>query len=711
MRGRMKKGIALILSAVISAATLATTLPQAVVSVYAAGTDKDLQLGASALAPVMTSVQETYDWDEKSRVTTAQTVYYGSSGSQKWYVIGCNGAGAVQVSNTVTLFAPDNMATGQKYKDGGTSHSYVDSDIRKVLIGDDGTGGYYNSKFTDGERGAIVARTLTQDTYRSTSDNFCDGISDAGEPSDKLWLLSTKEADRIGKSYRTANDFWWLRSPGNFDSGAATVNIAGQVGYNGLLVYYGGGVRPAFNLNLSSIIFTSDAAGIKSQGAAGTLSAPGNHTTAEWKLTVKDDNLSASISGNVTRLGSTITVPYTVSGTDRVSVFISDKAWDASGAALKYYGALDTSSGDGKGSFTLPDDYDSSWKVYILAENINDNTKTDYASTPVEISLDTPVTTYAVTVNNGTGNGDYAEGASVTISANEPESGKQFKEWTASGITLTDAQKSSKNLTFTMPANAVTLTATYEDIPTTTYAVTVNNGTGSGNYAAGASVTIIADAPENGKVFDKWTTSDGVTFANASSTTTSFTMPAKPVTVTATYRDMETVATPTFSPEGDTYTSVQNVTISCATDGATIYYTTDGSTPTTSSSTFTGVISVSTTTTIKAIAVKSGMTDSTVASATYTIKTAPVITKAPQAKANLVYNSQPQELVTAGEVTGGTFYYAIGTATEATEPYTTSIPSKTEAGIYYVWYKVVGDGNHRDTEEKCVEVTIAEDKK
>lgn len=78
-------------------------------------------------------------------------------------------------------------------------------------------------------------------------------------------------------------------------------------------------------------------------------------------------------------------------------------------------------------------------------------------------------------------------------------------------------------------------------------------------------------------------------------------------------------ATPTFSPAAATYTTPQNVTISCSTSGATIYFTTDGMEPTTNSSVFSSAIPVSSTTTIKAIAVKSGMDNSTVATATYTI--------------------------------------------------------------------------------------------
>ncbi len=81
----------------------------------------------------------------------------------------------------------------------------------------------------------------------------------------------------------------------------------------------------------------------------------------------------------------------------------------------------------------------------------------------------------------------------------------------------------------------------------------------------------------------------------------------------------EQAATPTFAPAGGTYADAQSVTISCATSGASICYTTDGTAPTASSTPYTGAITVSSSETIKAIAVRSGMTDSAVASASYTI--------------------------------------------------------------------------------------------
>ena len=85
----------------------------------------------------------------------------------------------------------------------------------------------------------------------------------------------------------------------------------------------------------------------------------------------------------------------------------------------------------------------------------------------------------------------------------------------------------------------------------------------------------------------------------------------------------EQVATPTFTPKAGEYNAVQNVTIACTTNGATIHYTTNGDTPTAESTEYTAAIPVSTTTTIKAIAVKDGMNNSAVATATYTINTTP----------------------------------------------------------------------------------------
>ena len=82
---------------------------------------------------------------------------------------------------------------------------------------------------------------------------------------------------------------------------------------------------------------------------------------------------------------------------------------------------------------------------------------------------------------------------------------------------------------------------------------------------------------------------------------------------------VESVETPVFNPVGGSYTTVQQVTISSATNGATIRYTTDGTEPTDNSNIYTAPIQVNNSLTIKAKASKEGMNDSATASASYSI--------------------------------------------------------------------------------------------
>ncbi|MEY8389596.1 S-layer homology domain-containing protein [Oscillospiraceae bacterium 38-13] len=147
----------------------------------------------------------------------------------------------------------------------------------------------------------------------------------------------------------------------------------------------------------------------------------------------------------------------------------------------------------------------------------------------------TAQSTYTVTVNGGTGGGSYAAGDTVTITSTVP-SGQRFTGWTVNAGGTTLANASSATTTFTMPAQAVTVTADFENIPVPTFFVTVNGGTGGGSYAAGDTVTITSTVP-SGQRFTGWTVNaGGVTLANASNATTTFTMPAQAVTVTANFQ-------------------------------------------------------------------------------------------------------------------------------------------------------------------------------
>ena len=96
---------------------------------------------------------------------------------------------------------------------------------------------------------------------------------------------------------------------------------------------------------------------------------------------------------------------------------------------------------------------------------------------------------------------------------------------------------------------------------------------------------------------------------------------------------------------------------------------------------------------------------------TVTINRAPTnVAAAPTAITGLTYNGSAQELVTAGTASSGCkLRYALGSETAATEPYSDSIPTATNAGTYYVWYyNAVLDNNHEDSVPKYVEVKVAQ---
>jgi len=124
-------------------------------------------------------------------------------------------------------------------------------------------------------------------------------------------------------------------------------------------------------------------------------------------------------------------------------------------------------------------------------------------------------------------------------------------------------------------------------------------------------------------------------------------------------------ATPKFSVAAGTYTSIQSITLSDTTSGATIYYTTNGTTPTTSSTKYTGAISVSATETIEAIAVATGYTNSSVASVKYTIS---LTAATPTFSVAAGTYTTTQSVTIADATSGSTIYYT----TNGTAPTTSS---------------------------------------
>jgi len=142
---------------------------------------------------------------------------------------------------------------------------------------------------------------------------------------------------------------------------------------------------------------------------------------------------------------------------------------------------------------------------------------------------------YSLSVANGSGDGDYAAGNQVPISADPAPAGQQFDAWTGDTAGLADPAQASTTLT--MPAATVTISASYRDLPALVYSLSVNNGSGDGDYAVGSEVAINADPAPAGQQFDAWT-GDIAVVADPSQASTTLTMPAAVVNLTAGYRDI-----------------------------------------------------------------------------------------------------------------------------------------------------------------------------
>ena len=374
--------------------------------------------------------------------------------------------------------------------------------VRSWLISDF----YSNSSvFSSIEQGAIANTVLKDQSRYIVGVYSIEYIDDS--TTDNVFCLSAAEvdglygADNNGSRAKTGgNNIWWLRS-------AITINpsIAGLVDSSGRIFRHfvgsDGGVSPALNVNLSSVLFASESG----TGKSSALAAVSGGTAAEWKLTLLDSSKTVNVTNgeSVTKEGTTVTVPYTYTGSDvsQISVMITDKAYTDSSAQVLYYGALQgvtISNLTGTGTFTLPTELadktcGTDYYAYIIAEDVNGEKETDYASTPVQITISTSVSKYTVTVTNGTlsggsTTGDYAQGETVTITADAAPGGQQFKEWTVESGNITLADSTSATTTFTMPAEAVSVKANYEKI-ITSVEVNISQPTPGNNLAGTAAVS------------------------------------------------------------------------------------------------------------------------------------------------------------------------------------------------------------------------------
>jgi hypothetical protein len=239
--------------------------------------------------------------------------------------------------------------------------------------------------------------------------------------------------------------------------------------------------------------------------------------------------------------------------TDANTTLISGTTDSSITATYRNLPVLTVNKGQGDGSYTtgsivsITADAASSGEEFVQwVVNSGSATITSPTSTTAALttgSTDTVVTAtyrniYALIVNNGSGDGSYAEGTNVTITANGAPNGQEFNQWVFSSGSANILSTSNVSTTLTMGTGPITITATYRNI----YALTIDNGTGSGVYAAGTEVMIVANLAPSGQEFDQWIVSSGTaSFALTTNVSTTLVTGAEATVVSATYRDVYTL--------------------------------------------------------------------------------------------------------------------------------------------------------------------------
>ncbi len=181
--------------------------------------------------------------------------------------------------------------------------------------------------------------------------------------------------------------------------------------------------------------------------------------------------------------------------------------------------------------------------------------------------------------------------------------------------------------------NGLTITSSISFTNVTEVVVKYNstkNGVGSIGVQIGSTTITaknISKSQSNTELsFTPSTATSGTIVVTFNCSTNSYAIVSVAVTTSDGTQQPTACADPEFSLAAGSYEGAQSVEITCATDGATIYYTTNGSDPTTSSAVYSTAIPVTANTTIKAYAVKADLDDSQIAEAAYTITAGPDVT-------------------------------------------------------------------------------------
>ena len=362
--------------------TLCMTLCLTPISVFAeeVGTEGSaaIQLGADALSVLSKNVN----------TATAPTVYFGQNHENNpaaWRVIGYDGSGVTSSKGDITLLAAGAMGV-IPFVDAILNNEYAPSNLKAAIDA-------LAEKLTTEENAAVKKRALTSGSYDGEN---TDCVAGGQVDNAVFWPLSAKEAIAVNNDLRALDPAhpnwvttgWWLRSPGSDKYHLAVVRSEGSVQYSGYSVLIFNNyrtVRPAFNLNMNSVLFASAAVGGKPDGG---LTEVSKYSGNEWKLTLLDSRRNFAVTEKTVSAApdDTVTLNYkgaTTGKNEYISVILADN----NGA--QYYGRVaQPTTESGTVEIKIPSDIaPGDYTMKVFSEQYNGDCKTDLASAFADVTL------------------------------------------------------------------------------------------------------------------------------------------------------------------------------------------------------------------------------------------------------------------------------------------------------------------------------------
>ena len=337
-----------------------------------------IQLGADALSVLSKNVN----------TATAPTVYFGQNHENNpaaWRVIGYDGSGVTSSKGDITLLAAGAMGV-IPFVDTILNNEYAPSNLKTAIDA-------LAEKLTTEENAAVKKRTLTSGSYDGEN---TDCVAGGQVDNAVFWPLSAKEAIAVNNDLRALNPAhpnwvdsgWWLRSPGSDKYRLAVVRSEGSVQYSGFSVLIFNNhrtVRPAFKLNMNSVLFASAAVGGKPDGG---LTPIPEYSGNEWKLTLLDSRRNFAVTEKTVSAVPDDTVTLNYKGATRgkyeyISVILADN----NGA--QYYGRVAQPTAEsGTVEIKIPSDIaPGDYTMKVFSEQYNGDCKTDLASAFADVTL------------------------------------------------------------------------------------------------------------------------------------------------------------------------------------------------------------------------------------------------------------------------------------------------------------------------------------